>query len=129
MHDRGDYKRGWELDKEWDEQQQAKARREQDGESKEKKDEEDDSFPFACFVCRGLFTDPVKTKCGHFFCERCAVKECKLNCNICGKPTNGAFSVASKLERQKLEESAKRAAEAAAAAAAAGSDDDEEEDD
>ncbi|KAK7359255.1 hypothetical protein VNO77_01208 [Canavalia gladiata] len=37
-------------------------------------DEDDDSLPFACFICRKPFVDPFVTKCKHYFCEHCALK-------------------------------------------------------
>ncbi|KAL9262422.1 Zinc finger CCCH domain-containing protein [Drosera capensis] len=34
----------------------------------------EDTLPFACFICRNPFVDPVVTKCKHYFCEHCALK-------------------------------------------------------
>ncbi len=75
MHDRGDYKSGWEMERDWNEQQKQKAQAGQNGGGGAEggADEDDEDIPFACYVCRKAFTDPVKTKCGHFFCERCAL--------------------------------------------------------
>ena len=82
MHDRGDYKHGWQIDKEYDQEQQLKARQalqldkmlEQEGgeEVEELEEEEDSDLPFACFICRKDFKDPVVTKCGHYFWYVCA---------------------------------------------------------
>jgi RING finger protein 113A len=58
MHDRGDYLAGWQLDK-LDPDGGAQAVPEED-------DEEE--VPFACLICRKEFTEPVVTKCGHYFC-------------------------------------------------------------
>lgn len=84
MHDRGDYKSGWQLEKEWDEAEKARKRKLALGEgadgdddadqSNEDDDDDDDSLPFACFICRQPFVDPVVTKCKHYFCEHCALK-------------------------------------------------------
>lgn len=61
MHDRSDYKHGWQLDREWDEKQKAKQKKLQDGKSDEDNDDDDrkyeipsdeDDLPFACFICR-----------------------------------------------------------------------------
>uniref|UniRef100_A0A7S0MXU6 RING-type E3 ubiquitin transferase n=1 Tax=Pyramimonas obovata TaxID=1411642 RepID=A0A7S0MXU6_9CHLO len=101
MHDRGDYKSGWELDKEWEEKE--KVRKQQEalkllGEAEES-DEEEDDLPFACFMCRENFAnvrDPVVTKCKHYFCEHCALKhyaKSKL-CFVCEEPTGGVFNIA-----------------------------------
>ncbi len=41
-------------------------------------EEEDDDLPFACYICRLPWaeckSDPVVTKCKHYFCESCALK-------------------------------------------------------
>lgn len=31
-------------------------------------------LPFACLICRTAFTNPVVTRCKHYFCETCALK-------------------------------------------------------
>jgi RING finger protein 113A len=56
-------------------------------------------FPFACFICKKKFVDPVVTFCGHFFCENCAIEKNRENskCVICSKETFGVFNVAKKL--------------------------------
>jgi len=58
MHDRGDYLAGWQLDKL------------DPAEQKEILEEEEEEIPFACIICRKEFTDPVVTKCGHYFCMK-----------------------------------------------------------
>lgn len=85
MHDRGDYKPGWQLEKEWEEVEKARKRNlalgEDDDEERgigESDDDDDDSLPFACFICRQPFVDPVVTKCKHYFCEHCALKVAPL---------------------------------------------------
>ena len=81
MHDRGDYKSGWQMEKEWEEAEKTRKRNlalgghDSDEENAEHDEEdEDDSLPFACFICRQPFVDPVVTKCKHYFCEHCALK-------------------------------------------------------
>lgn len=81
MHDRGDYKSGWQLEKEWEEVEKARKRKlamgsdDGDEDAAEQSDEDDeDALPFACFICREPFVDPVVTKCKHYFCEHCALK-------------------------------------------------------
>lgn len=41
-------------------------------------EEEDDGLPFACYICRRPWgecgSEPVVTKCRHYFCEACALK-------------------------------------------------------
>ncbi len=58
-----------------------------------------DEMPRACYICREQFTDPVVTKCGHFFCEACAFKHHKKSkkCAVCNEPTGGVFNIATKL--------------------------------
>ncbi|RKP15110.1 hypothetical protein BJ684DRAFT_7534, partial [Piptocephalis cylindrospora] len=111
LHDRGDYKSGWQLEKEWEEQQRAaigtRGRAEEDFRihSDEEGDDEllgEDGLPFACFICRKEFTRPVVTKCGHYFCEACALKRFQktAKCAACNNPTSGIFNAAKKLEEQ-----------------------------
>jgi RING finger protein 113A len=65
MHDRSDYKSGWQLDLEWEEQQKQKALNpdrfiiNSDDDDESSSDEE---LPFACFICREDFKNPVVTK-------------------------------------------------------------------
>jgi RING finger protein 113A len=81
MHDRGDYKSGWQMEKEWEEAEKARKRNlalgvddVDDGGVDPGDEDDDDSLPFACFICRQPFVDPVLTKCKHYFCEHCALK-------------------------------------------------------
>ncbi|KAH9248197.1 hypothetical protein BASA81_014157 [Batrachochytrium salamandrivorans] len=79
MHDRGDYKAGWQIDRDWDEQQRTKQANldpnrfliasddegdDDDEGGKSKQDNEDDQedlidLPFACLICRGPFKFPI----------------------------------------------------------------------
>jgi RING finger protein 113A len=133
MHDRGNYKTGWQMEKEWEDQ--ATRRKELiamgiDPDSEDAKKTEQniyavggggsggggdgdaggggvdvglrsaDDLPFACFLCRGPFSDPVMTKCGHHFCRACVVTSFKSvgpNCPVCDKNTSGIFNVSRKL--------------------------------
>jgi len=89
MHDRGDYKSGWQLEKEWEEAEKARKRNlalggddmEEEG-AGESDEDDDDSLPFACFICRQPFVDPVVTRCKHYFCEHCAVKVSLCCCHL-----------------------------------------------
>lgn len=51
-------------------------------------------------------------RCGHYFCERCALQNFTKSpkCYSCGAPTNGIFNTAKNL-MQKIEEKKKRMAE------------------
>ncbi|KAJ3369699.1 hypothetical protein GGF31_005004 [Allomyces arbusculus] len=108
LHDRGDYKQGWQLDADWDKQQKERkaaaerAAKEADFEEEvvEEVIDEDDQLPFACFICRNAFKDPIVTKCGHYFCEACAMKRYRdkqPTCSVCAKPTMGLFKPAKDL--------------------------------
>lgn len=122
LHDRGDYKSGWQIDQEWDSRQKAREvalakaaagliaaqEAEEAGVDVDNpfliRDEEgggvdDDGLPFACFICRSGFVDPVQTQCGHYFCEGCALGRYKDDhtCAACSKPTHGIFNAAPKL--------------------------------
>ncbi|CAO3595387.1 unnamed protein product [Absidia cylindrospora] len=108
LHDRGDYKSGWELDKEWEEAQKSKGGR--NGGKKDQyaisdDDSDDEEVPFACLICRNEFTNPVVTKCQHYFCESCAIDHYKSSskCFACGASTSGVFNTAKNiLEKLRL---------------------------
>ncbi|XP_009609000.1 zinc finger CCCH domain-containing protein 1 [Nicotiana tabacum] len=109
MHDRGDYKSGWQIEKEWDEAEKERKRKlamgmlDEDDEDAEKSDEDDDdALPFACFICREPFVDPVVTKCKHYFCEHCALKHHAKNkkCFVCNQPTLGIFNTAFEIRKR-----------------------------
>ena len=107
LHAREDYKQGWQLDKEWE---KAGKKDKKPGAGKDAKDTEgmDDEekmlmeIPFACIICKGDYKNPVVTKCGHYFCEKCAMtrymKDKKKQCANCGSDTQGSFGVAKKLK-------------------------------
>ena len=101
-HDRTNYKRGWEIDKEWEDQQkelkskQIEAflnKRAEDGNRSDKKEDE-------CQICHNSAIDPVYTECEHLFCEKCILEHYKHSkkCPECAKPIKGVFTDA-KLKR------------------------------
>ncbi|KAE9401035.1 hypothetical protein BT96DRAFT_818465 [Gymnopus androsaceus JB14] len=57
-------------------------------------DSDDEDIPFACLICRKPYTDPIVTKCGHYFCSACAIKRFAKTpkCLACGTPTGGMFN-------------------------------------
>ena len=59
-----------------------------------------EDIPFAYMICRKPYTNPVITRCGHCFCEKCALARFKTvpNCATCGLGTNGSFNSARKLK-------------------------------
>ncbi|KYN02568.1 PREDICTED: RING finger protein 113A [Cyphomyrmex costatus] len=105
LHDRSDYKLGWQLERE-----AATGEYNDSGDEDDKKyeiDSDEDNLPFKCFICRNSFTDPVVTKCKHYFCEKCALEQYRKStrCYICNAQTNGTFNPAKELiARTKLEE-------------------------
>ena len=83
-------------------------------------EEIDDGLPWACFICRGDFKDPVVTKCrfvvvvvvvaavfsdslfagcSHYFCSKCAIDRYKEDtaCACCKEPTGGIFNIAKEI--------------------------------
>ena len=103
MHDRSDYKHGWQMDKEFEE-----------GKYDSSDDEkyvisEDDDMPHKCGLCHQKFVSPVSTKCKHYFCEKCALDHYRKSqrCATCGAQTSGTFNPAKDL----MERMAKWAAE------------------
>ncbi|KAL6063562.1 Zinc finger CCCH domain-containing protein 1 [Balamuthia mandrillaris] len=128
MHDRGDYKSGWQLEKEWEELMANSAQRR--AELEVSSSDSDDDLPFACFICRKPFTDPVVTRCGHYFCERCALKHHRKDtkCYVCKEQTNGIFNQAKDL-RRKLELKKRKLEEKEAKRQQAGGEADEQEED
>ncbi|KAF0712241.1 Aste57867_4890 [Aphanomyces stellatus] len=123
LHDRGDYKSGWQIDKEWDEKERKKQQALKEGrgtgDDSDSDDEKyviksDDEEQFACTICRNPFTNAVETICGHFFCEKCALKRYKKSslCFNCQKQTNGVFNVAKRLREREKERLAEEANDA-----------------
>eukprot|EP00750_Incisomonas_marina_P006287 INCI14405.1.p1 GENE.INCI14405.1~~INCI14405.1.p1 ORF type:complete len:421 (-),score=98.05 INCI14405.1:1418-2545(-) len=117
LHDRGDYKQGWQIEQDFQAQEKRRLAKlngeevEDDPDFSGKKKNEDE-LPFACLICRERFTEPVETKCGHFFCEECALDRYRKDstCFACGKETRGVFNVAKKImERMEAADAAEAA--------------------
>ncbi|WEW56409.1 RNA-splicing factor [Emydomyces testavorans] len=139
LHAREDYKQGWELDRDWDVQTKGKkivgrtvasANRGQKTADDEDDDEDEmlESIPFACIICKQPYKSPVLTKCGHYFCESCALQRYRKNpsCAACGAGTGGVFNVAKKLNKL-LEKKRERAQKRREKAIEAGEEVSEEE--
>nr|AAR97523.1 zinc finger protein 183 [Xenopus laevis] len=105
LHDRSDYKHGWQLERELEEGRYGAN----DEENYEVSSDEED-LPFKCFICRDTFKNPIITKCRHYFCEKCALEHYRKSqrCYVCNTQTNGVFNPAkdliAKLEKHKAEE-------------------------
>lgn len=111
LHDRSDYKAGWQLDRDWDAAQKAKKERENGlkmaGDEDQDEQRPGDDLPFACLICKEPWessscADPVVTKCGHYFCETCALRQNSKTgkCFGCGKSTRGIFNTASEIKKR-----------------------------
>lgn len=106
LHDRSDYKHGWQLEQDGGPSQANDS----DGDGDDTKYEihsDDEDLPFKCIICRESFVDPIVTKwvntaaefglviyrvsifmlndddfwhifrCKHYFCEKCALSHYK----------------------------------------------------
>ncbi|KAK4692977.1 hypothetical protein P7C71_g4328, partial [Lecanoromycetidae sp. Uapishka_2] len=110
LHAREDYKQGWQLDKEWEKVgDKAKTKGAGSKGAKDLADAEDseaeeaalEGIPFACIICKKPYTNPIVTKCGHYFCEACALQRYRKNpsCAACGAGTGGVFNGAKNLRK------------------------------
>ncbi|KAJ2903704.1 Pre-mRNA-splicing factor cwc-24 [Zalerion maritima] len=134
LHAREDYKQGWQLDREWENVTKGKknvqgtvvgsADRSRVGGGEDGDDDDDamlENIPFACIICKGDYREPIMTRCGHYFCEPCALKRYRKepSCAACGASTNGVFNSAKRLKKL-LERKRDRAANKRQAAIEAG---------
>lgn len=128
LHSREDYKQSWSLDKEWEDV--TKGKKNLGGtvvasaDRNKTQDDDDDaeealleSIPFVCLICRGPYRAPIITRCGHYFCEPCALARYRKDpsCAQCGSGTNGVFNSGKRLQKlldRKKERAAKRRQEA-----------------
>src|SRR5690606_23505049 len=113
---------GWQLDREWE--NVTKGKRNLAGTTiasagRKAEEEEDDEeaelegVPFACIICCEGYKHPVVTRCGHYFCEACALGRYRKDpsCAACGSGTGGVFNVAKNLKKlleRKREAAARR---------------------
>lgn len=109
LHDRSDYKQGWQLDQEW-----AKGQyKEEDDDKyliKEDEGDEQDGIPENCNICKEPYKEPIRTNCHHYFCTKCAEKECTEKCFTCEQVTSGIFKNARKIIDEKMSNLKKAAA-------------------
>lgn len=139
LHDRGETKSGWEMEREYEDKKKKelnKKAKEMEifmnsmmngsgggGEIGEKTtdpfdsndDTIDDGIPYACFLCRKSFTNPIITSCGHYFDEGCLLARLRGSsttvessaavattaCPICNKDTHGVMNYPTKLFAKK----------------------------
>lgn len=83
---------GWQLD-------QLAANPKGTAGDAESDSDSDADIPFACLICRKPYTEPVVTRCGHYYCSTCAIKRYGKTpkCLACGAPTGGIFNRADKV--------------------------------
>jgi RING finger protein 113A len=143
LHAREDYKQGWELDRDWEVNTKGKTvsgqvvSQRSGGKSAGDADDDDDdelleNIPFACIICKKSYQNPIVTKCGHYFCESCALQRYRKNpsCAACGASTGGVFNTAKKLNQlleKKRERARKRREQAIADGEEVSSDEEEPE--
>ncbi|OII73228.1 ZF-CCCH zinc finger domain-containing protein [Cryptosporidium ubiquitum] len=109
LHDRSDFKSGWQLDREWDKEQKRK-RLKINPTFKGNSNHEDGNLlsestnsnqpPKKCFICKKKWrsdSNPIVTLCNHYFCEKCALNHYvnTSKCFQCSLPTKGTFNIAS----------------------------------
>lgn len=126
LHAREDYKQGWQLDRDWEIGTKGKKvagttvssrAGTGTGDNDDAEDAELEKIPFACIICKGNYKSPIVTKCGHYFCESCALQRYRKDpkCAACGAGTGGVFNVAKRLKvllERKREREKKKKAEA-----------------
>lgn len=121
LHAREDYKQGWELDREWEKVGGPKGGKARAAAAADEDEDEEDkqlaAIPFACVICKQPYKNPIVTKCGHYFCEKCALDRYRKtpSCAACGAGTSGVFNGAKNLKRllEKKKERAEKRREAA----------------
>jgi RING finger protein 113A len=98
------------LDREWETVTKGKktlggqvvSSRNKNGDAEDSDDEALlDGIPFACIICKDAYKNPIVTKCGHYFCESCALQRFRKTpaCAACGSGTGGVFNGAKRLKR------------------------------
>jgi RING finger protein 113A len=114
LHARENYAQGWALDKEWELKTKGQKKLKgtiiasasnRNGVKEPVEDEAEakelENIPFKCIICKDDYKDPIVTRCGHYFCERCALDKYKKgpSCAACGQGTNGVFNGARNLKK------------------------------
>ncbi|KAL1530897.1 hypothetical protein AB1Y20_001788 [Prymnesium parvum] len=110
LHDRSDYKSGWQLEQQWEEEEKKKRHEAAliasgEMEDPSKKPAVTDTLPFACLICREPWhakSRPVVTKCEHYFCEACALQHAAKTrrCFVCSEQTHGIFNAAKVIQEK-----------------------------
>ncbi|KAH1001192.1 E3 ubiquitin-protein ligase RNF113A [Dendroctonus ponderosae] len=106
LHDRSDYKHGWQLEREWEE---GRYGADSDDDAKYEINFDEEELPFKCVICRASFVNPVVTRCKHYFCEKCALERYKktMRCFVCNAQVttlNPARNLITKLKNMEKEQ-------------------------
>lgn len=125
LHEREVFSAGWQLDREWEISTKGKknlggtvvASANRDGTAggidgiSAEEEALLEKIPFVCIICKQAYKEPIVTKCGHYFCEGCALKRYRKDptCAACGAGTNGVFNSSRRLKKL-LEKKRERAA-------------------
>jgi RING finger protein 113A len=98
LHDRTDYKQGWQIELEMSKGTYGND----DDDDKKYEINDDEQLPFKCLMCRKSFNKPIVTKCKHYFCEKCALDHFRKSsrCFVCGTQTLGIFNPAKEIAKR-----------------------------
>ena len=98
LHDRGEYKAGWQLDKEWEEEQEQEkkiSKIEKELALKETTVLKVETVKI-CGVCgkEEMVRPVMTTNCQHLFCESCFLNAFKVKrqCPTCKQPSSGQLT-------------------------------------
>lgn len=97
VHDRSDYKSGYQMEKDW-ERQQEDLRKQAYGETlvpaPDYEIKEEETAISVCLLCGKEWKEPVITECGHVFCLACALQHYTKSkkCFECKTDTKGIFN-------------------------------------
>ncbi|XP_059485235.1 E3 ubiquitin-protein ligase RNF113A [Neocloeon triangulifer] len=96
LHDRSDYKFGWQLERE---SAEGTYGADDEDASKYEIHSDEEELPFKCWICRDSFKNPVVSKCKHYFCEKCFLDNYKKSskCAVCNAQTGGVFKPANEI--------------------------------
>jgi RING finger protein 113A len=94
LHDRTEYKSSYQIEKEWDAEQERKKLESLHAQEMVALKEETSAKPTTCAACMKPFKRPVKTLCSHYFCELCVLRLSK--CPVCNAALLGSFKPANK---------------------------------
>lgn len=105
LHIRDESKQKKPIKKEW-EDVVANNSSKNSGKSNKIDDSTTATIPFKCILCKTYYQSPIKTQCGHLFCQACFLNRYKVQkksgCAICNKDVEGVMIPVSKKELNEL---------------------------